>query len=188
MRATGKRSIYGASTLLHLICGFPVLGRPMIAAARKFFSSKYGRRHNTQCRENEARPPGRAAISDRGQIPWIAEAGKRYCADLLLSDGTALCRRNLLNRQFKPTAVRLRLKGSNWHWLRHATASLLDAAGLPSARCRLCSAYLVRGDAGALHSRGLLEVAKCGVGSNNWRLDSNDPNRAGAKKPKTLAS
>jgi integrase len=45
--------------------------------------------------------------------------------------GTALCRRNLLNRQFRPAAVRLGLKGFNWHWLRHLTASLLDAAGAP---------------------------------------------------------
>lgn len=27
--------------------------------------------------------------------------------------------------------LRLRLKGFNWHGLRHATASLLDAAGAP---------------------------------------------------------
>jgi integrase len=45
--------------------------------------------------------------------------------------GTPLCRRNLLNRQFRPAAARLGLKGFNWHWLRHATASLLDAAGAP---------------------------------------------------------
>ena len=45
--------------------------------------------------------------------------------------GTALCRRNLLGRQFRPAAVRLGLKGFTWHWLRHLTASLLDAAGAP---------------------------------------------------------
>ena len=52
---------------------------------------------------------------------------------LIFSSGTGgpLCRRNLLNRQFKPTAEKLRQKGINWHWLRYATASLLDAAGAP---------------------------------------------------------
>jgi integrase len=43
--------------------------------------------------------------------------------------GGSLCRRNLLNRQFGPTAEKPGQKGINWHWLRHATASLLYAAG-----------------------------------------------------------
>jgi integrase len=43
--------------------------------------------------------------------------------------GTPLSRRNLLNRQFKPTCERLGLKGVTWHWLRHATATLSSSAG-----------------------------------------------------------
>jgi integrase len=43
--------------------------------------------------------------------------------------GSPLCRNNLINRQLKPTAAKLKIKGMNWHWLRHASASLLDAAG-----------------------------------------------------------
>jgi integrase len=54
-------------------------------------------------------------------------------ASLIFSSaiGTVLCRRNLLNRQFRPTAARLGLKGFKRHWPRHATASLLDASGAP---------------------------------------------------------
>jgi integrase len=47
------------------------------------------------------------------------------------SHETPLSRRNLLNRQLKPTSERLGLKGANWHWLRHANATLLDAVGAP---------------------------------------------------------
>lgn len=45
--------------------------------------------------------------------------------------GTPLSRRNLLNRQFKPTCEGLGLKGVTWHWLRHATATLSSSAGVP---------------------------------------------------------
>jgi integrase len=45
--------------------------------------------------------------------------------------GTPLSRRNLLNRQFKPTCERLGLRGVSWHWLRHATATLSNSAGTP---------------------------------------------------------
>jgi integrase len=45
--------------------------------------------------------------------------------------GTPLSRRNLLNRQFKPTCKRLGLEGVSWHWLRHATATLSSSAGTP---------------------------------------------------------
>jgi integrase len=54
-------------------------------------------------------------------------------ADLVFSarNGSPLCRRNLLNRQLKPTCKALGVKGANWHWLRHANATLLDAVGTP---------------------------------------------------------
>jgi integrase len=45
--------------------------------------------------------------------------------------GTPLSRRNLLNRQFKPTCKKLGLQGVSWHWLRHATATLSSSAGTP---------------------------------------------------------
>jgi integrase len=45
--------------------------------------------------------------------------------------GSPLSRRNLLNRQFKPTCERIGLVGANWHWLRHANATLLDTVGAP---------------------------------------------------------
>ena len=44
---------------------------------------------------------------------------------------TPLNRRNLLNRQLKPACERVGLTGANWHWLRHANATLLDAVGAP---------------------------------------------------------
>jgi integrase len=47
------------------------------------------------------------------------------------SRGTPFSRRNLLNRQLKPTCKNFGLKGVTWHWLRHANATLLDAVGTP---------------------------------------------------------
>lgn len=44
-------------------------------------------------------------------------------------NGSPLCRRNLLNRQLKPTAKKLKLEGVTWHWLRHANATMLDSVG-----------------------------------------------------------
>jgi integrase len=46
-------------------------------------------------------------------------------------NGTPLSRRNLLNRQLKPISEQVGLKGTNWHWLRHANATMLDAVGAP---------------------------------------------------------
>ncbi len=43
--------------------------------------------------------------------------------------GIPLNRRNLLNRQLKPACQKLGLKGANWHWPRHANATMLDAVG-----------------------------------------------------------
>jgi integrase len=44
-------------------------------------------------------------------------------------NGSPLDRRNLLNRQLKPTCKKLKLEGVTWHWLWHATATLLNSAG-----------------------------------------------------------
>ena len=44
---------------------------------------------------------------------------------------TPLSRRNLLNRQLKPACEKVGLIGANWHWLRHAHATMLDAVGAP---------------------------------------------------------
>jgi len=46
-------------------------------------------------------------------------------------NGSPLSRRNLLNRQLKPAAKALKLSGVNWHWFRHAHATLLDSTGAP---------------------------------------------------------
>ncbi len=46
-------------------------------------------------------------------------------------NGSPLSRRNLLNRQLKPACKALGLTGANWHWLRHAHATLLDSVGAP---------------------------------------------------------
>ena len=55
------------------------------------------------------------------------------CATLSVSlldrEKLPLCRRNLLNRQFKPVCKSLGLTGGHWHSLRHATATLHDARG-----------------------------------------------------------
>jgi integrase len=46
-------------------------------------------------------------------------------------NGSPLSRRNLLRRQLTPMAEALGIVGANWHWLRHANATLLDAVGTP---------------------------------------------------------
>lgn len=46
-------------------------------------------------------------------------------------NGSPLSRRNLLNRQLKPAAKALKVTGVNWHWFRHAHATLLDSTGAP---------------------------------------------------------
>lgn len=46
-------------------------------------------------------------------------------------NGSPLSRRNLLNRQLKPVCKSLGLTDANWHWLRHAHATLLDSVGAP---------------------------------------------------------
>ena len=45
--------------------------------------------------------------------------------------GAPLSRRNMLNRQLRPACKALGLTGVNWHWLRHANATLLDSVGAP---------------------------------------------------------
>ncbi len=46
-------------------------------------------------------------------------------------NGSPLSRRNLLNRQLRPTAKALGMPEANWHWFRHAHATLLDSVGAP---------------------------------------------------------
>jgi integrase len=45
--------------------------------------------------------------------------------------GRPLCRRNLLQRQLRPTCKELGLPSITWHALRHCHATLLDAVGAP---------------------------------------------------------
>ncbi len=45
--------------------------------------------------------------------------------------GTPLNRRNLLRRQLIPAAEKAGLHDVNWHWLRHANATLHDSLGTP---------------------------------------------------------
>ena len=85
------------------------------------------------------------------EISWLAEVGfipahaLRHEGRRIGSSGSVRCgrgprrsalsrpfnRRNLLNRQLKPTCAKLGLEGVTWHWLRHANATLLDAVGTP---------------------------------------------------------
>lgn len=44
-------------------------------------------------------------------------------------NGSPLSRRNLLNRQLKPVCKSLGFADVNWHWFRHAHATLLDSVG-----------------------------------------------------------
>jgi hypothetical protein len=63
--------------------------------------------------EDEAESASRAAVSDRGRDLSFAEAGKLNSLISSSAMGTVLCRRNLLNRQFRLTAARLALKDFN---------------------------------------------------------------------------
>jgi len=45
--------------------------------------------------------------------------------------GAPLSPRNLRTRQLKPTARLLGMPEANWHWLRHASATLFDSVGTP---------------------------------------------------------
>jgi len=58
-----------------------------------------------------------------------ARAGARI--GFATREGSAFDRHNLTNRQLKAACKRLGLVGVNWHWLRHANATLLDAVGTP---------------------------------------------------------
>jgi integrase len=49
------------------------------------------------------------------QILGLQKQGSGTALIFSSATGTAFCRRNLLNRQFRPTAVRLALKGFSWH-------------------------------------------------------------------------
>ena len=53
-------------------------------------------------------------------------------------NGSPLSQRNLLNRQLKPTCGKLELTGVNWHWFRHAHATLLDSVGAPIGTTQAC--------------------------------------------------
>ncbi len=46
-------------------------------------------------------------------------------------EGSAFDRHNLTNRRLKSTCKKLEIVGVNWHWLRHANATLLDGVGTP---------------------------------------------------------
>jgi site-specific recombinase XerD len=46
-------------------------------------------------------------------------------------NGSPLSRRNLLNRQLRPTAKAFGMLEANWHWFRHPHATLPDSVGVP---------------------------------------------------------
>ena len=57
--------------------------------------------------------------------------GESLGADFSVRNGSPLSRRNLLNRQLRPTAKALGMPEANSHWFRHAHATLLDSVGTP---------------------------------------------------------
>jgi site-specific recombinase XerC len=77
-----------------------------------------------------------------GRFPWgqspasnfsrLARPARANSDALVFSTdtGTPFDRHNLVNRQRKPTCKKLGLAAVSWHWLRHANATLLDAAAL----------------------------------------------------------
>lgn len=95
----------------------------------------YGRPSMKVCRrsEDEVEPPDRTSgeASHRGLEQWKPSQPDPDALVFSTGKGTPLSRRNLLNRQFKPTRERLGLKGVTWHCLRHATATLSSSAGVP---------------------------------------------------------
>jgi integrase len=87
-------------------------------------------------------------------------------------NGSPLSRRNLLNRQLKPAAKALKLTGVNWHWFRHAHATLLDSTGTPLGTVSGAARTLVFGN----HSRDLHSLGSigCKAGSRRGRKAPRD--------------
>jgi len=60
-------------------------------------------------------------------LAWTCRGALSFAA----RTGKPLSRRNLMNRQLTPTCATLGMDGVNWHWFRHANATLLDSVGTP---------------------------------------------------------
>lgn len=73
-------------------------------------------------------------LGNRGIEILARRRPSRFDPEVLVfasSRATPLSPRNLLNRHLKPACERVGLNGANWHWLRHANATMLDAVGAP---------------------------------------------------------
>lgn len=77
--------------------------------------------------------------------------------------GSAFDRHNLLNRQLNPTCTKIGLVGVNWHWLRHANATLLDAVGTPLGTVQALLGHSSSGITRELYLHSIPSDARAGV-------------------------
>jgi len=84
--------------------------------------------------------------------------------------GRPLSRRNLLNRQLKPTAKLLGLAGIGWHWLRHVNASALDATGAPVGTIQDLLGHASPGMTREVYIHGMTEESRKAVEKVSERL------------------
>jgi nitrite reductase/ring-hydroxylating ferredoxin subunit len=87
----------------------------------------HGARFNVKTRSNRSVPLGPKGVeilSARKPADVNPEA-----LIFATRKGAPLSRRNLLNRQLMPASKQVGLKGINWHWLRHANATLHESLG-----------------------------------------------------------
>jgi integrase len=144
-------------------------------------------------RSNRAIPLGR----DAAEILSNRSSDSVKPDDLIFSTrrGTPWSRRNLLNRQLTPTCRALGLTGVNWHWLRHAYATLLDSSGTPLSTTQALlghsSAEITRGT--YLHSvpadgRAAVERVEKILETPKPESDAIGPNRTQVLETAELAS
>ena len=105
-----------------------------------------------------------------------------------------------MNRQLTPACVLLGLKGLTWHWLRHASATLLDSIGTPLSTTQAIlghssseltrKTYLHSAPADARNAVGKLEkmLEEPKVGESEAESEIIGPNRTQVWESTELAS
>lgn len=90
-------------------------------------------------------------------------------------NGSPLSRRNLLNRQLKPVCKSLGLAEVNWHWFRHAHATLLDSVGTPLGTTQALLGHSSPDMTREVYIGSVSEDARQAVERGETLLDPNGP-------------
>ena len=97
-------------------------------------------------------------------------------------NGSPLSRRNLLNRQLKPACKSLGLKKANWHWLRHAHATLLESVGAPLGTVQALLGHASPEVTREIYIGSVPENARTASGRLKSLLDPNGPKFRNGRK------